>query len=363
MSRQPFTPFLPQRDPNKKKFPTLISVHSALLIFIALTFGIGFLLAFTAMIVYPDLLYDADHLADMLYSNFGLYMCNIIFTQLLCMFPAALIALKMSGSDPLQAARLKKGVNPIQLLLLCVVGVGCVIFANGVNDVLLMGMERLGHTPVASLGFQPANIPQLIFSTLLIAGLPAICEEFLFRGVVMRAYERFSPAMAVLMSALLFGLMHGNVDQLFFAFLLGIVLAVVVLVTDSIWASAYIHFFNNAAASVLNYFLASSGEAGAATASERLIGNGVYICVGGVILAAGLAVFIAYTRKRNRKKYGRPLSEELASDFAPTIAEKKYDYLFQREVTLTPSGKSPAATWITFAAFVLYSLFNCLITW
>mgnify|MGYP000789734587 FL=1 len=118
MSRQPFTPFLPQRDPNKKKFPTLISVHSALLIFIALTFGIGFLLAFTAMIVYPDLLYDADHLADMLYSNFGLYMCNIIFTQLLCMFPAALIALKMSGSDPLQAARLKKGVNPIQLLSL-----------------------------------------------------------------------------------------------------------------------------------------------------------------------------------------------------------------------------------------------------
>lgn len=117
----------------------------------------------------------------------------------------------------------------------------------------------------------------------------------------MRAYERFSPAMAVLMSALLFGLMHGNVDQLFFAFLLGIVLAVVVLVTDSIWASAFIHFFNNAAASVLNYFLASSGEAGAATASERLIGNGVYICVGGVILAAGLAVFIAYTRKRNRK--------------------------------------------------------------
>lgn len=81
---------------------------------------------------------------------------------------------------------------------------------------------------------------------LLLAVLPAFAEEFLMRGVVLNAASRKRDySYAILITAGMFSLMHGNPIQTVHQFLLGAVLAYVVLVSKSLWAGIFLHFFNN----------------------------------------------------------------------------------------------------------------------
>ena len=83
----------------------------------------------------------------------------------------------------------------------------------------------------------------LLFISTAIA--PAFCEEFLFRGVICNNLRPYGKTVAVLGSALLFGLMHQNVGQMFYATVAGVVLAVIYLESRSIWAPILLHLFNN----------------------------------------------------------------------------------------------------------------------
>lgn len=80
----------------------------------------------------------------------------------------------------------------------------------------------------------------------LIALTPAICEEMTMRGIVLSGYRKISNFKAALMTGLLFGILHMNMQQFLYAFILGILLAYLVLITNSIFASMTCHFMFNA---------------------------------------------------------------------------------------------------------------------
>ena len=63
------------------------------------------------------------------------------------------------------------------------------------------------------------DINELSFSLGLIslAVLPAICEEVVFRGIVMTGYKKVSPFVAIMVSSLFFGFMHQNLYQFSYA--------------------------------------------------------------------------------------------------------------------------------------------------
>lgn len=96
---------------------------------------------------------------------------------------------------------------------------------------------------------------QVVVSVLLLAALPAICEELMYRGVIYNAHRKVSPRAAIFMSALLFGLLHRNLNQFSYAFLLGILLVLVIEATDSILASVFMHVLINSTSVILNYAL------------------------------------------------------------------------------------------------------------
>lgn len=82
-------------------------------------------------------------------------------------------------------------------------------------------------------------------SMFLYVGLGApISEEILFRGLVLRSMESHGKRFAIVASALLFGLFHGNLIQAPFAFLVGLVLGYVTVEYNIGWAMA-LHMFNN----------------------------------------------------------------------------------------------------------------------
>ena len=69
-------------------------------------------------------------------------------------------------------------------------------------------------------------------------------EEILFRGLLLRSLQPYGKKFAVLASAFLFGIFHGNIIQTPYAFLVGLVLGYVT-VEYSIWWAVLLHTLNN----------------------------------------------------------------------------------------------------------------------
>lgn len=89
------------------------------------------------------------------------------------------------------------------------------------------------------------NVPTFLLYVLGMAAVPALVEEFAIRGVVMQSLRRYGDKFAIFMSALVFALMHGNMVQIPFAFIAGLMIGYAVTVTGSMWTGVAIHFLNN----------------------------------------------------------------------------------------------------------------------
>lgn len=100
----------------------------------------------------------------------------------------------------------------------------------------------------------PEGLVAQIIYLFHITVLPAFFEEFAYRGVILSRLRRFGDGFAILISAILFGVMHGNLVQAPFAFILGLVFGYFYVLTGSIWVGAVIHFLNNLI-SGLQFFL------------------------------------------------------------------------------------------------------------
>ncbi|MCP4605528.1 MAG: CPBP family intramembrane metalloprotease [Proteobacteria bacterium] len=82
--------------------------------------------------------------------------------------------------------------------------------------------------------------------TLTVSAGPSIGEELFFRGLVLRSFRADMSAWpAVALSSILFGIMHMDALQGLGAFLIGIYLGFVVLVTGSVWPAVAAHAVNN----------------------------------------------------------------------------------------------------------------------
>lgn len=106
---------------------------------------------------------------------------------------------------------------------------------------------------LAGLGSAMDGTPawQLI---LLLALLPAICEELAFRGFILNGLRRTGHKWgAILVTSALFGVVHMLLQQSLSAFLIGIVIGYVAVKTNSIWPAMLFHFTHNGLAVLSGY--------------------------------------------------------------------------------------------------------------
>lgn len=99
-------------------------------------------------------------------------------------------------------------------------------------------------------GFEGMTGMLLLLFTLALT--PAICEEVLFRGVLLSAVkDRWKPWVSILIIGILFGIFHLSIYRFIPTALLGGVLTYVVLRSGTIYAGMLLHFLNNATALLL----------------------------------------------------------------------------------------------------------------
>jgi sodium transport system permease protein len=92
----------------------------------------------------------------------------------------------------------------------------------------------------------PPGGRSLVTTLLLMAVSPAICEEALFRGPILRGLRtRLPPVGAAVVTGLLFGVFHLDAWRLIPTALLGVGLSAIALATDSIAPAMLAHFINN----------------------------------------------------------------------------------------------------------------------
>lgn len=126
------------------------------------------------------------------------------------------------------------------------------VVANVLTTIFVSALGRHGVTFDNADVPMPSRLSEYIFILFATAIVPAFAEEFVFRGVVLQSMRRYGDAFAVGVSALLFACLHGNMTQMPFALVLGIVMGVLVIYTGSIWTGIFIHIFNNTYALVLS---------------------------------------------------------------------------------------------------------------
>ncbi len=90
------------------------------------------------------------------------------------------------------------------------------------------------------------SVPEFLIIIIVIAVTPAICEEFLFRGLVFKNFEKIIPASrAIFFTGLLFALFHFHPFNLIPLVVLGVFLTFIVYHSGSIYTAVACHFINN----------------------------------------------------------------------------------------------------------------------
>jgi len=127
-------------------------------------------------------------------------------------------------------------------------------FPSGIEHWMKAKEAEANKTVMALLSRQ--TIKDLILNIICIAGLAAVGEELLFRGMAQRLLIKMfkSPWPGILIAAFLFSAMHLQFYGFFPRFILGILLGIVYWYSGSLWTAILAHFVYDALLITLAYF-------------------------------------------------------------------------------------------------------------
>ena len=198
------------------------------------------------------------------------------------------LAYLLTRHDTLESFRLNP-VSPGRTLASVAAAGSGFLAANCLTLVWMLFLEALGGNPSAASDAFSGN---LLLDMLLIAILPGVCEELLFRGLIMGAYERWGTWRAIWISALLFTGLHGTVAGIPAQLMLGLALGYVTASTGSIYAAMMLHTTYNAITLLVGYSALEDAAAAAGTPMLEQVGMmGLAIGIVGAIIFVTLLVF------------------------------------------------------------------------
>jgi len=208
---------------------------------------------------------------------------NLILSEAVIWVPCV-IYLACTKTNPLTYCRIKKvKIGTLFMTVLFTMLCGPLVTLSNAISMLFVDNTVINFS---SSILEMPFLPML----LLMAVYGPFVEEFGFRGMLYTGYKKSGNVLrTVVLTAFLFAIMHMNFNQAAYAFVIGIMLALLMEATDSIWPVFIVHFCVNAF-SVCTMFLmnAISAEymelvaetANEATSPEQML---LVICVYGVL--------------------------------------------------------------------------------
>ncbi len=137
----------------------------------------------------------------------------------------------------------KRSLWPLVILA----GIGCQFIMIVLNLPINLILEQ-------SDSAVPTSIFDLLMAVFVVAAIPAVFEEFLFRGIVYGVMKEFNTKAAMLFTTFMFALMHGSLAGLLGYLFLGWASITILRCTGSLYACMAFHFTNNVTALLLSWF-------------------------------------------------------------------------------------------------------------
>ena len=168
--------------------------------------------------------------------------------------------------------------------------IGIVYIGQIFSTVFSMLLSTVNLQPTMPEMYTPHTPIGIILFFINVAVLPAIFEEIICRGFILQALRKYGDWFAIVVSSIIFGIIHLNLVQAPFAIIMGLILGYTTVKTKSLWLAIILHFINNALSCTL-HLISMSGNQSAI--------NIFSICYMLFIVAAGIIGFIWYLIKVN----------------------------------------------------------------
>lgn len=266
------------------------------------------------------------------------YLLAVIIQLVIFALPAILFC-TLRGGDYNSELRLRFPKPPTILLM-----VGALLMMVCGGSVIDYFMSMVAPESMASssateyAGFaMNAGVFDGLYLVLTFAILPAVTEEFLFRGIVLNEYSKLSISCSVIMSAVCFAMCHFSIARLPSCFFCGIVLGLLTYATRSIAASMIVHALYNTVVLFFEEFILH-------VASKNNVSGILFVIICAAITLAA-AAFSAFEASSIYRSYAL---ENVPSDYVP----KKKNGFFS---SLISAVFTPAFL-ILIVAYVLMTL-------
>lgn len=230
---------------------------------------------------------------------------NFILSQAVILTPAllfALFSLKGGNTGGLNSLLGFRKIKVSTFFMVILFTFLLMPMATAINAISMLFVDNT----INAISGDVLEMPFLLM-WFLIGIFGPFSEEFVFRGIIFRGYKNSGPVLwAVFWSALLFGLMHLNFNQAAYAIALGIMFALLVEATGSLWSSAIAHMlFNSEQVCVMylaNRFMPTAYSSEEALTRDMLIAAiGPYLIAAVVSTALAVCVLVWLAKNENRE--------------------------------------------------------------
>ncbi len=190
-----------------------------------------------------------------------------------------------------------KKVNWLTCVISALIGIVFIFgFGGLINFCFGALFKQIGISTESSFNIPLDTVGWYFVCILVLCVIPAICEEFIFRGMIFKGLRsHYSAIVSILLTGLLFALIHQNIVQFIYPFIMGCVLALVMERTNNLIYPILIHFFSNLTTITLEFL----SNIGAINLNFNITWYFVVICV---VLAGVACVLIWLADKFYFKK-------------------------------------------------------------
>ncbi len=263
------------------------------------------------------------------------YLSVVVLQMMIFLIPAALWC-RFSGEKYMRSLR----IAPIKADSVAVMIAAALVMISGgvLISMLFGGLESLSQNFSLYNTFiskDDGTVPSRLYLVLAYAVLPALCEEFVYRGILCHEYEKGGVTRAVLLSSLFFSLLHFNLQNFPVYFFAGVILALTLYATRSVFGAIIAHFLYNLFGLFGQPYINTFYNI---TSSTKLF---VFVIV--MIFLVSAVVFCAEASRLYKRYFERALSSKYRQPVLQGFDSIKTSYL---EVLTKPSAIACYALYI-----------------
>ncbi len=345
--------------------------HSALATLLFIIFNVAFIFLYGLLPVSVRAIEPVYYIAS--------FLVEFLFAV------AAFVVSKAYKINLIKEAGMNKKISLKMVGLALLVAIVCMMFFSDLTSVFMQLLYNCGYQSVLS-DMQINTFWRYLVYVLITCITPAVCEELLFRGVILSGFKNYGKKIAVVISALIFMLMHGNAEQTVHQFIIGLVLGYIFIETGNLWIGVLIHFFNNFIAVTELYIYSklpveeiadSASSAATETVTSPWLSLFVSLIIAIIFAAIGYFIIkrlIKSIKREDEKINSKPventetiLVDGAETDVSMTVNGEKIENISyedgksQTVTTGVDSNGKPQISFVTIALFAvsgLYLLFD-----